>query len=108
MPGLIGLSTSDGRPDGKRLHVAIRRRHLRARCNRAVADYTRPNAVQGAVPRVAGERQGRGTRGGGPVGRDLDTGGGRLVHLLDQVAAAQAAHLARPGALAVAVRRCRR
>ena len=38
------------------------------------------------------------------VGRDLDTGGGRLVHLLDQVAAAQGRHFGpAQGPLAVAV-----
>ena len=35
MPGLIALSTSDSCLDGKQLHFAIRRRHLRARCNSA-------------------------------------------------------------------------
>jgi hypothetical protein len=34
-PGLIALSTSDNRPDGNRLHFALRRWHLRARCNSA-------------------------------------------------------------------------
>jgi hypothetical protein len=34
-PGLIALSISDSRPDGNRLHFAIRRWHLRARCNSA-------------------------------------------------------------------------
>src|SRR5512133_3715156 len=34
-PGLIALSTSDSRPDGNQLHFAIRRWHLRARCNSA-------------------------------------------------------------------------
>jgi hypothetical protein len=42
MPGLIVLSTSASRLDGKRLHFATRRRHLRARCNSAHGDRHDP------------------------------------------------------------------
>jgi hypothetical protein len=65
MPGLIALSTSGSRLDGKRLHVATRQRHPRATCNSAAVG--RPSlAGAGDEPEAAAGQRGEGL---GVVGR---------------------------------------